>query len=204
MSDEVKIRANSRSPTKVTRKENQKMASYYDFDMLGQDPAGRVSGMHPMYGAAIGSGLGTATSEAVQFLASGKLRDHAEGVGFGVATAAGVAMMFLGGGSMRAAGWAAILAAAANNGIRYVVDLFMPSTQEAVDKLVVDKLTTDAAMNGYALQALNGAYNLQQLNGAYNFETLSAPPADAGLRVLNGPGFQEMSQMASAFGTTGI
>jgi hypothetical protein len=174
--------------------------AYYDLDILGQDPSGRVSGLHPMYGAAIGSGLGTATSELVQFLAPWpRVKDHAEGIGFAVAALAGGAMMFLGEGRpLRAAGWAAILAAAANNGVRYVVDLLMPSTQETLE--------------GYALQALNGAYNLEALNGAYNLQQLAGPadlqvlnaPGDSGLQVLNAPGYQEMSQMASAFGVTGI
>jgi hypothetical protein len=171
------------------------MADYYDVDLLGQDGSGRVSGLHPMYGAAIGSGLGTATSELVQFTASGKLRDHAEGIALGVVGSAALLMGFFV-PSMRGAAWAMGLSAIANNGVRYLIDLLMPST--------------DQALQGYALQALNGAYNLEALNGAYNLEQLSAPSgydvlnAPAAEQVLNAPGYQEMSRMASAFGVTGI
>lgn len=98
--------------------ENNELAGINAF---GLDSFGAPDG-NPMWGAFIGTGLGTVTSIAVRNYT--KYAKHAELIGMGAGVAAGAVMYFVPG--MKASGVTAAVAALLNNGLRALEQKFMP------------------------------------------------------------------------------
>jgi hypothetical protein len=158
------------------------MAMYDDTDYLGRDPyTGQVTGWHPVLGVAIGAGTSTAVAEGLQWLAGGtKFADYSEALGALAGVASGGAMYLMG---HKAAGVAAVAGVVLTRGVSAVIDLFLPSPQEAV-----------AALAGAAIQQLSG---VEILHGMIDTQQLSGP----GVELLSGPMNQGMS-IANHFGAT--
>jgi hypothetical protein len=99
-------------------------------DAFGLDEMGQPVGLNPVWGAVVGTGLGTLGAiGARQF--SPKLAKHSELVGLGLSAAASGAMLFFEG--TRAAGWTGLASAFLNNGLRQVeMMMFAPQAAEAV------------------------------------------------------------------------
>ena len=95
------------------------LGKYDDVDIFGLDEFGEATGLPAIYGAAIGSGVGTIAAIAVRSLNSTqKLSGYSELIGLGAGVAAGAAMVFWPGQHLRHAGWVAIASATLNNGLR--------------------------------------------------------------------------------------
>jgi hypothetical protein len=157
-------------------------------DFLGRDPSGQVSGMHPALGVAIGAGTSTAIAEGLQWLAAGtKFADFSEALGTLGGIAVGGILYFTGnyGEGNKAAGLSAALAAVLTRGVSALIDLFMPTTQEAV-----------AALAGAAIQQLSG---VEVLNGMVETNTLSG-----GVQLLSASPMSPFGSVANHFGATPV
>lgn len=161
----------------------------YETNLLGQDPySGQVTGMHPALGVAIGAGTSTAVAEGLQWLMGGsKLADYSEGLGALAGVGVSALLYFTGNHGMgnRAAGIASLVGVLLTRGVSALVDLFMPTTQEAV-----------AALAGAAIQQLSGG-DVQLLNGMVETNQLSGN----GVQVLSGA-LSPMGGIANHFGAT--
>lgn len=90
-------------------------------DAFGLDEMGQPVGLNPVWGAVVGTGLGTATAIATRQFMS-QYADKSELIGFGVAALASGAMIAFEG--TRAAGWTSLASAVLNNGLRSVELMF--------------------------------------------------------------------------------
>lgn len=122
-----------------------------EVDLFGLDEFGQQVGMNSAWGALIGAGLGTGTAIAVRALAAAPTwKKYSEGVGFFVgAAASGLLMAFQG---TRGAGWAALAATAATNGLRQLEVLFSPAALAGMGAAVIEPL------NGVVIEPLNGEF----------------------------------------------
>lgn len=90
-------------------------------DAFGLDEMGQPVGLNPVWGAVVGTGLGTATAIATrQFMP--QYAGKSELIGFGVSALASGAMIAFEG--TRAAGWTSLASAVLNNGLRSVELMF--------------------------------------------------------------------------------
>jgi len=90
-------------------------------DAFGLDQFGQPVGLNPVWGAALGSGLGTIGAIATRRYAP-KYAKHSELVGFGLGAGASAAMLAFEG--TRAAGWTGLASAFMNNGLRSLEIMF--------------------------------------------------------------------------------
>lgn len=101
-----------------------------DVDAFGLDGFGRAVGMSPLWGAVVGTGVGTLGAVAARQFAPITWARWSEAIGFGMgALASGVMIAFKG---TRAAGWTGLASAFLNNGLRQIeLMLFMPKSAPA-------------------------------------------------------------------------
>lgn len=101
-------------------------------DAFGLDEMGQPVGLNPVWGAVVGTGLGTVGAIATRQF-SPKLAQHSELIGFGLSALASGGMIFFEG--TRAAGWTGLASAFLNNGFRQMeLMFFAPKMAEiAVD-----------------------------------------------------------------------
>jgi hypothetical protein len=97
-----------------------------DVNAFGLDGFGRPVGMSPLWGAVVGTGVGTVGAVAARQFAPVSWAKWSEAIGFGLsALASGVMIAFKG---TRAAGWTGLASAFLNNGLRQIeLMLFMPA-----------------------------------------------------------------------------
>lgn len=113
-------------------------------DAFGLDEMGQPVGLNPVWGAVVGTGLGTATAIATrQFMP--QYAGKSELIGFGVSALASGAMIAFEG--TRAAGWTSLASAVLNNGLRSVELMFFSpgSAEMAVDTPPVSGVVVDPA-----------------------------------------------------------
>lgn len=122
-----------------------------DVDAFGLDEFGQPAGLNPVWGAAIGTGLGTLGAIAArQFTNYGR---HSELIGFGLGAAASGAMIAFPG--TRAAGWTGLAGAFLNNGLRQLeLMFFMPKVDlVARGEAGMEALRTEMAkMDGVVIE----------------------------------------------------
>lgn len=105
--------------------DNQDLAAREDVNAFGLDGFGRAVGMSPLWGAVVGTGLGTVGAVAARQFAPASWMRWSEAIGFGLAAAASGAMIAFRG--TRAAGWTGLASAFLNNGLRQLeIMLFAP------------------------------------------------------------------------------
>lgn len=120
---------------------------YDDVDAFGLDEFGAPAGLNPMWGAAIGSGLGTVAAIGLrQTDPTGFMARHAEALGFGAAAVASGAMIFFPGS--RAAGWTGLAAAFLNNGLRALEQYVLKGGLSGV---VIEPTTAFAGRGGLGM-----------------------------------------------------
>lgn len=97
-------------------------------DAFGLDEMGQPVGLNPVWGAVVGTGLGTIGAIATRRFMPAQAR-HSELIGLGLsALASGSMIMFEG---TRAAGWTGLASAFLNNGLRQIeLMFFLPSAAE--------------------------------------------------------------------------
>jgi hypothetical protein len=174
-----------------------------DIDAFGLDQFGQARGLNPLWGAAAGSGLGTAVAIGLKRWGSPKLKEHREAIGFLTGAAAGGAMIAM--KNTRAAGWTALAAAFLNNGLRalnnYLED---DETKEAktvkgyMDGVVISPTTAFSGYGGMGLVEVSPTTafsdaELPQLVGA------SLQSASDQVQLVGGPA---LSDLASHYGAT--
>lgn len=114
-----------------------------DVDAFGLDEMGQPVGLNPVWGAVVGTGLGTVGAIATRQFAP-KLAKHSELVGFGLSALASGTMIFFEG--TRAAGWTGLASAFLNNGLRQMEQMFFaPSLPEQAAAAAVDGVVIDPA-----------------------------------------------------------
>lgn len=114
-----------------------------DVDAFGLDEMGQPVGLNPVWGAVVGTGLGTVGAIATRQFAP-KLAKHSELVGFGLSALASGTMIFFEG--TRAAGWTGLASAFLNNGLRQMEQMFFaPSLTEAAAAAGVGAAVIDPA-----------------------------------------------------------
>lgn len=97
-------------------------------DAFGLDEMGQPVGLNPVWGAVVGTGLGTVGAIATRQFAP-SMAKHSELVGFGLsALASGSMIMFEG---TRAAGWTGLASAFLNNGLRQMELMFLAPSATA-------------------------------------------------------------------------
>lgn len=107
-----------------------------DVDAFGLDEMGQPVGLSPMWGAVVGTGLGTIGAIATRQFAP-KMEKHSELIGFGLGALASGSMIFFEG--TRAAGWTGLASTFLNNGLRSMEKMFFtPSLPEAAAAAAVD------------------------------------------------------------------
>lgn len=173
-----------------------------DVDAFGLDEFGQPVGLNPVWGAAVGTGLGTVSAIATrQFMP--RFAEHSELIGFGVAALASGAMVAMPG--TRAAGWTGLASAFLNNGLRQLeLMFFRQSIAEAaadaslapssgdMQGVVVDPTQSLGEVEIDRTESL-GAGDMPQLVGA----SLSA--ANEHVQLVGGP---QLAAHSGAFGAT--
>jgi hypothetical protein len=172
---------------------------------FGLDEMGQPVGLNPVWGAVVGTGLGTVAAIGTrQFTKYGK---HSELVGFGVGALASGAMIAFEG--TRAAGWTGLASAFLNNGLRQLELMFFKPDMSAAAEAVEQAAAAANSVNGVVIeptQALRGVAiertqsllgnpneGLPQLVGA----NLSA--ANEHVQLVGGPA---LAQHSGAWGAT--
>lgn len=98
-------------------------------DAFGLDEMGQPVGLNPVWGAVVGTGLGTIGAIATRQFAP-RLAAHSELIGLGLSALASGGMIFFEG--TRAAGWTGLASAFLNNGLRQMeLMYFAPKLAEA-------------------------------------------------------------------------
>lgn len=149
---------------------------YDDVDIFGLDEFGDPSGLPAIYGAMVGTGIGTLATLGVQsFWAEKAAYDELIGLAAGLAAGGVMAAM----PKTRHAGWVAMASAVLNNGLRAAAKQFKAMQEQP-------------AANGI------GMHMIQPLNGHGSLGMLQA-------EALNGPGGVELlgpqtSQLAKSYG----
>jgi hypothetical protein len=166
-----------------------------DMTLMGLDRyTGEVMGMNPLWGVTISAGASTVVTEGLQFLASGKLADYSEAIGSLIGLISGGVLYGFG---HRAAGLSGIAAVLLTRGVSAIVDLFMPSTAEAVADL------TKKTLDGIAMQGLSGAVVMDSLSGETQLLSGHGMSALSGeTQLLSGNDWNTMAGVAQNFGTT--
>jgi len=114
-------------------------------DAFGLNEFGQPAGLNPVWGAVVGTGLGTLGAiGARQFgKTGGKMSQYSELVGLGMGALASGAMAFFDG--TRAAGWTGLAAVALNNGLRQLEQSFFAKKANGIEGTVIDPTTSFSA-----------------------------------------------------------
>lgn len=166
-----------------------------DVDAFGLDEMGQPVGLNPVWGAVVGTGLGTVGAIATRQFAP-KMARHSELVGFGLSALASGSMIFFEG--TRAAGWTGLTSAFLNNGLRQLEQMFFaPSLSEAaaaagVAGAVIDPATVLGVPQITPAQVLGNHRDMPQLVG-------SVADASDRVQLVGGPA---LSQNSSHWGAT--
>lgn len=171
-----------------------------EVDLFGLDEFGEPVGLKTMWGALIGSGLGTGLAIGLRrFSTAGSMwANNAEGVAFLLTSAVGGAMVAS--HKTRAAGWTAIAASAVNNGLRYLDQMMGGSSMGGWGEATVDPAR---AFYGHGL-GIATTEPRQNLAGAGGLPTLVGHDASLGasasqVQVMGGPA---LSGLSSLYGAT--
>lgn len=122
-----------------------------EVDAFGLDQLGQPVGLNPVWGAAVGAGLGTVGAIGVRRLMP-QYEKHSELIGFGLGAGASAAMLAFEG--TRAAGWTGLASAFLNNGLRSLERMFfMPPAEKAAEEAMK---TTAAAVERMAAGEVSG------------------------------------------------
>lgn len=100
------------------------LGAYDDVDIFGLNAFGEPGGIAPLYGAMLGSGVGTLAAIGVRSFKP-EWAKYSEVVGLAAGVLAGGAMLVS--PSTRYAGWVAMASAALSNGLRAVESYFRPT-----------------------------------------------------------------------------
>jgi hypothetical protein len=205
------------------------VGDYDDANAFGLDAYGSPMGLNPMWGAMIGSGVGTLTSVALrQFvktktLSTDKGVDLTEAVALGVAAVPSLAMIFWPGKAARAAGWTSLFAAVLNHGPR-IAEAFLSDKEKVktVAAIAAESATAPAGGGGGTQGARLGQVEIQQIPALAGanlglvapemIKALGAPheelpqligsplaQAQREIQLLGGP---QLSDLAGRFGST--
>ena len=164
--------------------------SYDEVDIFGLDEFGDPTGLGAIYGAMVGTGVGTVTSIAVRSWWPEKT-SYSELIGLGAGLLAGGVMAAF--PETRHAGWVAMASAVLNNGLRAAEIQFRglsiqscPKDQhpDSSGKCVADTTTTQGHLGTYAIEPVQpmngpslGLYQAEALNGpGPGGVTLFGPP----------------------------
>lgn len=187
--------------------DNNALVARDDVNAFGLDGFGRPVGMSPLWGAVVGTGLGTVGAVAARQFGSMGMAKWSEAIGFGLsALASGVMIAFKG---TRAAGWTGLASAFLNNGLRQLeLVLFMPKLPTAgygMGDVVIEPTQALAYAQGMGLvdiepeQALAGAAadrdDMPQLVG------VNLAAASDHVQLVGGP---PLAQFAGHWGSTVI
>lgn len=182
---------------------------------MGIETFGAAKGgkkINPLWGAVVGTGVGTATAIGVRQVAgpASKWSAWSEGIGFGAGALASGAMMLLTKGKRgRMAGYTGMASAFLNNGLRQLeVMLFKPSLGDVVED--VSQMTAGPVMQPTdVLQGQMGIVDVEPAValGAYQEQNTDMPQlvgaslanANAHIQSVGGPA---LSQYASHWGAT--
>jgi len=167
-------------------------------DAFGLDEFGQVDGLNPLWGAAVGAGVGTLSAIAIrQFTKMGK---WSELIGLGLGAASSGAMIIFPG--TRAAGWAGLAASFLNNGLRQLELMMFAPKVPLLGDVVIEP--AQALMGGQfglvdieRTQALLG-----QAEAGADMPTLvgaGVGNASDHIQLVGGPA---LSQVASHWGAT--
>lgn len=164
-------------------------------DAFGLDEMGQPVGLNPVWGAVVGTGLGTVSAIATrQFMP--EYAGKSELIGFGVSALASGAMIAFEG--TRAAGWTGLASAFLNNGLRSIeLMMFAPGAAEAainagMGEVVIDPTEALGLIEIEPTQAL-GNNEMPELVGA------SIGAASRHVQLVGGPG---LADHASHWGAT--
>lgn len=166
--------------------------AYDDVDIFGLDSFGDPTGMAALYGAMIGTGVGTLTAIGIRSLKP-DWKQWSELVGL----AGGV---LVGGGLMvssktRHAGWVAIASSALNNGLRAIEQYFRPApfNMKGFGEQRVQRVGAFAG-GGMGIQ------QVQQVNGG----GLGQPQLMQGTRKMASLMGRQFNKAASHWGTSPV
>jgi hypothetical protein len=167
-------------------------------DAFGFNEFGQAAGLNPMWGAVVGTGLGTVGAIATRQF-SPKMAKHSELVGLGLSALASGGMIFFEG--TRAAGWTGLASAFLNNGLRQMEQMFfrpklpeVAATAAEMGAVVIDPTQSLGLVEIENTQALAGS-DMPTLVGA----NLAA--ANEHVQLVGGP---QLAQHAGHWGSTVI
>lgn len=155
-------------------------------DAFGLDEFGQPVGLNPVWGAAVGTGLGTVGAIAArQFMPN--YAQHSELIGLGLGVVASGAMIAFQG--TRAAGWTGLASSFLNNGLRQMeLMFFAPQMAEQI----IDSAAAAAAMNGVVIDP-SEALGLVEINTTQAL-------GDNGMPTLVGASLSEASDHVQLVG----
>lgn len=163
-------------------------------DLFGLDEFGAPAGLNPLWGAVIGSGLGTLGAIGTrQFTRFGR---HSELVGLAAGALSSGAMLFFEG--TRDAGWTGLASSLLNNGLRQLeLMFFVPELQAGTQGVEIEPTQALGIATVSPSQALlgEGDSDMPQLVGA------NLAQANDHVQLVGGPG---LAQHAGHWGATVI
>lgn len=165
-------------------------------DAFGLDEMGQPVGLNPVWGAVVGTGLGTIGAIATRQF-SPKLAKHSELVGFGLASVASGAMIAFEG--TRAAGWTGLASAFLNNGLRHMEKMF---AEKSIEGSVVPNPLQGVVIDpteALGLVEINPTYALGEGNDMPTLVGANLASASDHVQLVGGP---SLAQTAGHWGAT--